>query len=320
MRLSTIKAEKFSNIEDFIDEIKLILKDIGVIDIIYTLLYSDKEISNEANMKEKGYLVDKKIDDYLVQGNIVLKMKNNRGEKKLINKIILNILVIQILNYIHSKIRIINENFIQIAKMQTYMTHDLKNVLQFFQTMQYNVKHIKNNKEKDEFIDFLQNSTEPINIRVNKILTLLKTNSLMTPNKNSINKISISALFKEYGKRYNLNIKIEGDERIDIHTSYMQTIINNILENIADKQINEGKLLCKVMIKKYTDNISITITDNGTPFKDIRRITEPFYTTKSEGTGIGFYQVNSLIRLINGTIKFKNIDNKPYTYIVLSNM
>jgi len=317
MQLSTIESEKFDDIEAFIENAKKILKDIGVENILYELRYSDKEIFHIEASNSKFVKVKKSINDNLVQGKVCLEVKTNRGEKMIINSIILNILVMQILNFIHTKIRIINENFIQIAKMQTYMAHDLKNILQFFQAMQYNVDNIQSDEEKSRFIDFLQNSTEPINQKVNKILTILKTNSLMTFEKHVSKSVSIASFFKEYTERYSLVCSIEGDVQTNINPTYLQTIVNNILENIADKKVVNSEIEVSVIIKEKDNTISIEISDSGAPFVHIQKLTEPFYTTKQEGTGIGFYQVNTVIRLLNGTMKCENRENNPYIFISL---
>lgn len=317
MQLTTIQSEKFDDIEEFIFNAKRILKDIGVENILYELSYSDKELLHTEVSNTSFAKVEKQINDNLVKGKVCLEVKTNRGEKMIINSIILNILVMQILNFIHTKIRIINENFIQIAKMQTYMAHDLKNILQFFQVMQYNVDNIKSDEEKSRFIEFLQNSTEPINQKVNKILTILKTNSLMTFEKHVSKSNSFASFFEQYAKRYSLKCSIEGDVMTDINPNYLQTIINNILENIADKKVLDTEIEMHVIIEKREDTLSIEIRDSGTPFVNIQKLGEPFYTTKQEGTGIGFYQVYTVIRLLNGTMKCENRDNKPSILITL---
>ena len=52
----------------------------------------------------------------------------------------------------------------------------------------------------------------------------------------------------------------------------------------------------------------VTITDNGVGMSEalIKRIYEPFYTTKSTGTGLGMLITNKIIQEHGGTIAIES--------------
>ena len=66
-------------------------------------------------------------------------------------------------------------------------------------------------------------------------------------------------------------------------------------------------------VKEDANTITINISDSGNGAKDevIKRIFEPYFTTKDRksGTGIGLYMCNEIIeKHMKGTIKAKNND------------
>jgi signal transduction histidine kinase len=315
INLFNIEINSKENLQEYIDEISLYLREIGIIDIIYDLSYSQTLLQNKIDEK-KYILVKQKIKDDLIRGEICLHVKTDRGERKIINRLILHIVSMQIVRFIHYKIRTINESFEQMAKLQTYMIHDMKNILQFFQAMQYNVANINDDVSRDRFIEFLQNSTEPINHKVNKILSLLKIKSYVKTLYTQ-NTISIATVFNEYIKLYKLTCKVQGDAQTKIAKEHIETIADNILRNIADKMFYEKDITCNIIISHRDKTLSIIIKDSGEAFKKVSQISEPFFTTKEQGIGIGLYQVKSIIILLQGKINFENQDNHPRISIKL---
>ena len=62
-------------------------------------------------------------------------------------------------------------------------------------------------------------------------------------------------------------------------------------------------------------NITIKVQDSGPgiPDKDLEKIFEPMYTTKTTGTGLGLVICKSIIEQHGGTI---SVSNKPTTFTI----
>lgn len=88
----------------------------------------------------------------------------------------------------------------------------------------------------------------------------------------------------EFVKKYNSDdeIYIEGD-----YNRLKQVLVNIIKNSIESLENNQGKIIIKVAKKK--DEIYLTIKDNGQGMSEetLKKITEPFFTTKNRGTGLG---------------------------------
>lgn len=82
----------------------------------------------------------------------------------------------------------------------------------------------------------------------------------------------------------------------------------NIFVNAIQAMGNHGELILTTSTDEF-GKININIKDNGPGIdvKDIDSIFEPFYTTKSDGTGLGLAVVRAVIHAHNGDIKVKQI-------------
>jgi len=91
-------------------------------------------------------------------------------------------------------------------------------------------------------------------------------------------------------------------------------LIKNAIESVQEKclEITNTKGKISIEINDYDDYIEFTIEDNGKGFKNlenIKKILNPYFTTKKKGTGLGLAIVNKIINDHNGTIKFTNLND-----------
>ena len=91
-------------------------------------------------------------------------------------------------------------------------------------------------------------------------------------------------------------------------------LIKNAIESVQEKclEITNIKGKISIEINDYDDYIEFTIKDNGKGFKNlenIKKILNPYFTTKKKGTGLGLAIVNKIINDHNGSIKFVNLND-----------
>jgi signal transduction histidine kinase len=81
-------------------------------------------------------------------------------------------------------------------------------------------------------------------------------------------------------------------------------IIKNSIESFEDKK----KKKITITEREDTNNIYITIEDNGMGIKkeDLIHISKPFFTTKKTGTGLGVSLSNEIILAHGGTMKYES--------------
>jgi two-component system nitrogen regulation sensor histidine kinase NtrY len=92
-------------------------------------------------------------------------------------------------------------------------------------------------------------------------------------------------------------------------------LVKNSVESIKQKSEKEGDFNKKISIEivDNNDHIRFILVDNGIGFdqikNDIKKIINPYFTTKKNGTGLGLSIVNKIINDHNGEILFIPIKN-----------
>lgn len=108
---------------------------------------------------------------------------------------------------------------------------------------------------------------------------------------------------------------VENIMELDVYTfkNELIQVVINILNNAGDELVNSKNKRKLIFVESYSngDSIFIKIKDNagGIPLHIINRIFEPYFTTKhkSQGTGIGLYMSNEIIKKhMKGDIFVKN--------------
>jgi len=117
-------------------------------------------------------------------------------------------------------------------------------------------------------------------------------------------------------RSFNENIELDGN------ADALQGALTNLIENAlqaggaaADAEIQivvEATLLDKRWVK-------LTVSDNGPgiPGNRLSQIFEPFYTTKSTGTGLGLAVVKAIVQAHGGTISVTSVERETQFEIIL---
>ncbi len=82
----------------------------------------------------------------------------------------------------------------------------------------------------------------------------------------------------------------------------MKQVLVNLVKNAIQAMTNGGELCLQTGTAK--DGVWITVSDTGGGIDDekLKRIFDPYYTTKKKGTGLGLMIVNRIVRDHNGLI------------------
>ena len=120
-----------------------------------------------------------------------------------------------------------------------------------------------------------------------------------------------------------VDIQNRSDKKILTYSNQLLQVFLNILSNAKDilknKALGEAKIT--IMIDESEESIITIICDNGggIPEDAIKRLGEPYFTTKgNNGTGLGLYMSKTIVRKhLNGDLTWKNRDNGACFIITL---
>ncbi|KXK29735.1 MAG: two-component sensor kinase [Candidatus Brocadia sinica] len=108
--------------------------------------------------------------------------------------------------------------------------------------------------------------------------------------------------------------------KVYIDTDLIHQVLWNLFINSLQAMPNGGQI--RIMVRKTSlflrDAVEIVISDTGggIPAHELDKIFEPFYTTKSEGTGLGLSVVQRIIDDHGGTIDAKSKEGKGTTFYI----
>lgn len=92
------------------------------------------------------------------------------------------------------------------------------------------------------------------------------------------------------------NSLVSGDPKL------LHQVLLNLIKNALEAMGKNGRLILATRCEGNRVKIQVKDTGKGIPTRYLRRIYDPFFTTKSEGTGLGLSVVRQIIQDHGGTI------------------
>ena len=182
---------------------------------------------------------------------------------------------------------------------QSIQKDEKENFNNYLKTINKQIYQIEN--LVNEFSDFAR-MPKPI-FGQNNLVEIIKNNISI------LKQLDKSILINFKSKKDKLFIKCDMDQ---ISRAFLN-LIKNSIESIEEKAKKNGDFskIIDIEISEKNDYITSIITDNGIGFSTdiIEKITKPYFTTKTEGSGLGLSIVNKIINDHNGTIKFSSNKN-----------
>lgn len=204
------------------------------------------------------------------------------------------------------------------------VAHEIRNPLMSIKTFAELIPTKKNSAHfQDLFSEFVPKEVERTNKLIKNLIDYAK------PDKENNETISIEDIIDSCtvlidpilkDKKIILNTSIESGLILYTNKNQLKQILINIIfnslqsieEKIENMNINTS---INIDINSWKDkqNIYIQIKDEGMGMtqEQIKKSTEPFYTTKSYGTGIGLWMSKQYVERNNGTM---TIESQSYNY------
>ncbi|MDX2469460.1 MAG: ATP-binding protein [SAR324 cluster bacterium] len=201
------------------------------------------------------------------------------------------------------------------------IAHEIKNPLTPIQLSAQRIRR-KYLKEEREEGDLLDSCTETIINEVNHLKNMVNEFSKFArlpeikPTPGDINQIiqEVHQLFATgLPKNLTATLNLAPDlPQAQLDREQMKRVFTNLIDNaIAAMGFEMGVLTITSKFLKNLKTIAIEITDTGggIPVEILKRIFDPYVTTKKEGTGLGLAIVQQIIEDHGGFIRMENIDD-----------
>lgn len=120
------------------------------------------------------------------------------------------------------------------------------------------------------------------------------------------------------------NIKVVRDydrdaPMVKASLSQVQQVFLNLVNNAVDAIGRDGEI--RLVVRRANEGVEVLVSDNGPgiPAKDLRRIFDPFYTTKHGDrvhSGLGLAICADIMRAMGGTIRVESEEGSGATFVL----
>jgi signal transduction histidine kinase len=224
------------------------------------------------------------------------------------------------------KILIHQSKMATMGEMIGVIAHQLKQPLNILSLYCNDVKDSYSfNEINDTFIDDFSKNT---NLQIKFLSeTIDDFRDFFNPNKEKREFDIIDAInrsIKLFGNQFStnkikLNLELKDEKVYGIETELNQVIINiinNSIDAFIERDSENKEINISVFSKKPYTILIIEDTAGGVKLDDLEKLFDPYYTTKSTGTGTGLYMVKLVIKnSFSGELKISNSE-KGLRYII----
>lgn len=130
----------------------------------------------------------------------------------------------------------------------------------------------------------------------------------------------VKSILEPLFKKNKANLSLSETKEIYINGDYnkLKQVFINLLKNTIEAQKEDVQLNVKIKLINKKKELIIKIIDNGIGMskETLAHVSEVFFTTKQNGTGIGLAFSKEVIELHNGTLAIETELNKGTTIII----
>lgn len=216
---------------------------------------------------------------------------------------------------------------IQVEKLATLghlaagLTHEIRNPLNSINLFAQILKNDHaDSPQSVEFLDRIQSEID----RIDKLLIKLLTVSRAQNRDDSV--VQVNLVAEEVLKIFQSQLdaqKIRLQEQIVATPPFhgeqeaVRQIFSNLISNALHAMPEGGELSFSVVPIQNSIQIKVSDTGCGIPLEDQARVFDPFFTTRSKGTGFGLSSVLRIIKTYKGKISLSSQPGQGTTFTVL---
>jgi PAS domain S-box-containing protein len=208
-----------------------------------------------------------------------------------------------------------------VGQLAAGVAHEIRNPLTSMKGYAEFLQLDEKDPQRQEFIEIILDEIDRVNNIVEEFMVLAKPKAVELEERNIIPIVQnvVSMLKFEARKR---NVKLEFDTveeivQIECDENRLKQVFLNFIKNGIEAMPDGGDLRVKAEIQDENIVISIQDTGVGIPPETLKKIGEPFYTTKKNGNGLGLMVSFKIIESHNGKVYIESEQNKGTTFKIL---
>jgi signal transduction histidine kinase len=188
----------------------------------------------------------------------------------------------------------------QLGQMAAMVAHEIRNPLSIIKGSA-DVLRKKYSSQNDELFDFIPDEINRLNRLVNDFLQFARRRDLKLEKQNPLDIIN-SILQQLNDPRIQTGFANPAPELMLDSDSFKQVMLN-IIDNARQAISAEGNILVRTEVSRPRQFI-IEIEDNGAGMspENLKKIFDPFFSTRATGSGLGMAITKQLVEQMNGKV------------------
>ncbi len=205
--------------------------------------------------------------------------------------------------------------FAQTAKMNVFLQHDMKNIVQLVNLLGEQLESGRPGSE-EKLMESVRGVMPTLRQRCERFLKTLSSE----PSPETRTEIDLCEALHKTAKIHDLSVVIDGAGEVAMNQESLDSILDNLFGNYVDQsQLNTGgRPDIAVKIEAEDEKLlKVEVQDrNGSPCKWPERLFEPFWSEKGDGLGIGLYHARQLVTAAGGRIEARAAPDKPLIFVM----
>lgn len=204
-----------------------------------------------------------------------------------------------------------------LGQLSAGIAHELRNPLTSIKIL---INSVVKGGGREEDVKVIESEIERMNNIIKQFLDFSRPAELClsSVDVNSILKDTLNLMSYEL-REQNISVLSMLDEklpRVEADKEQLKQVFLNVILNSIQAMHDGGKITLKTMPEDEYVKITIKDTGKGIPEDAKHRLFEPFFTTRTEGLGLGLCIIKRIIDNHRGSIKIESEPGKGTTVIV----
>ncbi len=209
-----------------------------------------------------------------------------------------------------------SERLAVLGQLTASIAHEIRNPLTSMKmVVQLLKKKLQDDQVSNESLQAILDEIDRLNIIVNGLLDSARPLELNTREANIIDVINeVIRLMEPNLHHRKIDIAVlrqsENIPSVIIDVERMKQVFMNIIINAMQAMPEGGKITIKYKYDEIKDEILIEISDTGFGMTEeiLKHVYDPFFSSKSGGTGLGLTNVKRILDLHKANIQIKSVE------------
>jgi PAS domain S-box-containing protein len=205
-----------------------------------------------------------------------------------------------------------------VGQLAAGVAHEIRNPLTSMKGYTEFLQLDEKDPDRIEFLYIILDEIERVNTIVEDFMVLAKPKAVELEEKNVVPVIkNVVALLEFEARKKNVCLTFECSQeiiQIECDENRLKQVFLNFIKNGIEAMPNGGDMHVKTIIQD--NNVHISFHDSGVGISEekLKKLGEPFYTTKKNGNGLGLMVSFKIIESHNGKVFVESEPNKGTTF------